>query len=145
MSTCEKDQSDRIGNLFRHLIGQRRWGSYFGTLLKGVWLSFYPLFPPLLGACLDAGFGSMLEISTKLDVIITPSDLISYAKFLQAGDPPEQLPHMETSSDGNCLCLNPGFSVKSTRGGTYAILNITPEESTTTEISKICRVDIMHI
>lgn len=43
------------------------------------------------------------------DILITPSDLINFAKNIEG-----------------CICINPGFLVKGKTGGTYALLTIDP-------------------
>lgn len=88
----------------------------------------------------------------RLDVIITPSDLIGYAKFLQVGKKSPSSIAKETdktidpSIHKPVLCLNPGFCMKGQRGGTYAVLNVLSDASSLKmDISNICRVDIKYI
>ena len=43
--------------------------------------SFYPLYPPALGSCLDSSRGAGLELPCTPDVLLLPSDLTPFAKL----------------------------------------------------------------
>ena len=87
-------------------------------------------------------------MTSRLDVLITPSDLISYAKFLSSDTEAASAMHSERGhlSGSLCLCLNPGRVVKGSSGGTYAVLNVLREGNTETiDLANKCRVDIVGV
>ena len=47
--------------------------------------SFYPLYPPALGACLDTSLGAALLMLVTPDVLLLPSNLAPFAKLVQVG------------------------------------------------------------
>ncbi len=42
--------------------------------------SFYPLYPPQLGTCLDTSESSQLQLRCSPDLLLLPSDLAPFAK-----------------------------------------------------------------
>ena len=82
--------------------------------------SYYPLYPPPLGACLDTSLGQALEMPCTPDIMLFPSDLAPFAKLVQCGASLDQA--ASSAGDPNTVCINPGRLVKDKSGATYAWL-----------------------
>ena len=82
--------------------------------------SYYPLYPPPLGACLDTSLGQALEMPCTPDIMLFPSDLAPFAKLAQCGASLDQA--ASSAGDPNTVCINPGRLVKDKSGATYAWL-----------------------
>eukprot|EP00210_Caulerpa_lentillifera_P006682 g6385.t1 len=132
MSVCEQQtmhRKDRIGLLLKHILGQR---------------SFYPVFPPMLGACLDSSLASFLDLPVSLDVLICPSDLQTFIKLVSESpvtSPEENL----VPNQKSCLCINPGRVVRGSNGGTYAIITITEFTEYPMKVQDSIKVEIVGI
>jgi len=85
---------DRIARLASHLIRQR---------------SMFPVFPAPEGSQLAFSRAAELELPMSPDILITPSQLMPFAKRA-----------------GEVLCVNPGRLVKGSTPGTFARLSIHP-------------------
>ena len=122
--------SDRLGRLAGHLLGQR---------------SFYPLFPPAPGACLDSQVAARYPQALDLgaagtpDLLILPSDLNPFAKRIrcapmEAAAAGHEGPLREAARGaasapggaGELVCLNPGRLARGPTGGTFARLRVQP-------------------
>jgi len=85
----------RLSRIAQHLIQQR---------------SYYPLFPPAKGACLDLSRDKEWEMPVQPDILIVPSKLASFARKV-----------LNTT-----VVVNPGELTKNRTGGTYATIDIHP-------------------
>lgn len=116
--------------------------------------SYYPLFPPPLGTCLDSSLGAALELPCSPDIMLLPSDLNPFAKVVPL---PQHNSMASTSTaadtsgaaqtgvqqdnaiaagnanagDGNnsagrVLVINPGRLAKGATGGVFAHLWVNP-------------------
>ncbi|GMH43711.1 hypothetical protein BSKO_11633 [Bryopsis sp. KO-2023] len=121
--------SDRISRLWQHVLGQG---------------SFYPLYPPPLGTCLDTSHSHCLDFANTPDVVFIPSDLAPSAKIVS-------LPTPKTGVDGalsirlserTAICVNPGRLAKGQGGGTYASVVIV---GSTGDIRERCKIKITRI
>ncbi|TVU51822.1 hypothetical protein EJB05_03267 [Eragrostis curvula] len=91
---------DRIGRLATHIVKQQ---------------SYYPLYPPAAGIPLDFSLAKeALEISSKPDVLLLPSDLAPFVKVLSLGEGSED--------EKRFICMNPGRLAKGIGGGTFVEL-----------------------
>ncbi len=88
----------RLARIAEHLIQQR---------------SYYPLFPPAKGACLDLARSEEWEMPCQPDILIVPSRLATFAKEVMGG---------------STIAVNPGELTKGTTGGTYAVMDVHPME-----------------
>jgi DNA polymerase alpha subunit B len=123
---------DRLARLASHVIGQR---------------SFFPLFPPPLGAMLDAKRAQVgLLMPHAPHLLLLPSDLAPFAKLLPGGPsvaeaPPR--PEDDAAADGgdaamadaapaaaveqgdtSAVCVNPGRLARGSLGGTFAHIHV---------------------
>eukprot|EP00884_Botryococcus_braunii_P008651 jgi/Botrbrau1/17788/Bobra.0127s0039.1 len=111
---ASKGVGDRMAALASHLVGQR---------------SYYPLFPPSLGSCLDTSLGKYLRMPCSPDLLLLPSDLAPFAKAV----PLPPLPHPSDTSPGepqpskspSFVCVNPGRLSKFT----FAHMRIGPSST----------------
>lgn len=71
--------------------------------------SFYPLYPAGAGAPVEWEQYKGLMFDQTPDILITPSDLMLFAKNIEG-----------------CICINPGAMYKGASAGTYATLTIDP-------------------
>jgi DNA polymerase alpha subunit B len=91
---------DKFYNCFTHILGHRH---------------FYPVFPPTAGACIDStrALGSQPQdpcvLQVRPDVLIMPSCLQFFIKNVD-----------------DCVCINPGFLVKGSTGGTFCKIKVHP-------------------
>lgn len=76
--------------------------------------SFYPLYPAGAGAPIEWEQYKALMFEQTPDILITPSDLMLFAKNIEG-----------------CICINPGSMYKGASAGTYATLTIDPLVRTT--------------
>ena len=117
-------QSGRLARMAQHLIQQR---------------SYYPLFPPAKGACLDLTQQEAWEMAVQPDILIVPSKLNPFVKEVCGS-----------------VVVNPGGLTKNTTGGTFAVLDVHPakdeviaslgeEEEVENGIIERIRVDIKRI
>jgi len=88
----------RLARIAEHLLHQR---------------SYYPLFPPAKGACLDLARYKEWEMPCRPDILIVPSRLATFAKEVMGG---------------STIVVNPGELTKGTTGGTYAVMDVHPME-----------------
>jgi len=72
--------------------------------------TYYPLYPPNPETPIEFEQIDKLRISRIPDILITPSDLMQFAKYV----------------DGGAICVNPGPIIKQDTPGTYATINIDP-------------------
>ena len=84
--------------------------------------SYYPLYPPPLGACLDASLGQALDMPCTPDITFFPSDLAPFAKVVPCGGAPEEA--ASSASSPKTVCINPGRLVRDKSGATYAWLQV---------------------
>ena len=120
--------ADRLGRLAGHVIGQR---------------SFYPLFPPAPGACLDTQVAGRYPQALDLgavgtpDLLLLPSDLNPFAKNVKSAPAGAEIEDGalggaakgaagESGGSAGLLCLNPGRLARGPTGGTYARLRVQP-------------------
>ena len=82
--------------------------------------SYYPLYPPPLGACLDTSLGQALDMPCTPDIMLFPSDLAPFAKLVPCGALLDQA--ASSAGDPKTVCINPGRLVKDKSGATYAWL-----------------------
>ena len=82
--------------------------------------SYYPLYPPPLGACLDTSLGQALDMPCTPDIMLFPSDLAPFAKLVPCGASHYQA--ASSAGDSKTVCINPGRLVKDKSGATYAWL-----------------------
>ncbi|KAI8919635.1 DNA polymerase alpha/epsilon subunit B-domain-containing protein [Entophlyctis helioformis] len=101
------DRLDRMARSFQQILQQR---------------SFYPVFPPSPGACLDATRALAMttvvdgqEAAGPLVLQVVPDVLIV----------PSKLRHAIRAVDGS-LCINPGVLTKGRSGGTYTRMCVYP-------------------
>lgn len=93
--TPKDTRPDRLSRLAAHLIDQK---------------SFYPLFPPAVGANVDYEHVEQSgAFAVTPDVLLLPSDLTPFAKEVR-----------------KVLCVNPGKLAKGNAGGTYARMAFYP-------------------
>lgn len=115
--------ADRMLALASHLVGQR---------------SFYPLYPPPPGACLDTTFDAALVLPATPDVLVVPSDLAPFAKCMEmaqfcgssgqaaaaaAGDSDAQhavATAVTAAAPSLVTVINPGRLTKGPNAGTFA-------------------------
>lgn len=71
--------------------------------------SFYPLYPAGLSAPIEWEQYKGLMFNQTPDVLITPSDLMLFAKNIEG-----------------CVCVNPGSLYKGASAGNYAVVTIDP-------------------
>ena len=71
--------------------------------------SLYPLYPPGQNTPIEVEQVQQFMFEKTPDVIITPSDLMLFAKNISG-----------------CICINPGFMCKGSTGGSYASITIDP-------------------
>jgi len=127
---------DRLARLANHLVSQR---------------SFYPLYPPPIGAALDTSLSHALTMANTPDILLVPSDLSPFAKVLPVNSPApataidtpgnaseqtedsimETPQPMDTSCTtksvqdvGSVLCINPGRLTKGASAGTFVHLHV---------------------
>jgi len=84
--------------------------------------SYYPLYPPSLGTCLDTSLGQALDMPCTPDIMLYPSDLAPFAKLVPCGVVPDQAPSAAVPQ--NTVCINPGRLVRDKSGATYAWLQV---------------------
>lgn len=123
------------------------------ALLTGVAVccSCYPLYPPPPGAMLDCSHASLLRLQSAPDILITPSDLGTFAR------PLPRLNAAAVPQDADSILgINPGRLAKAAGGGTYAHVQIKPWSSSYQQasadgqqlrqaIADRCRVDVKRI
>ena len=85
--------------------------------------SYYPLYPPPLGACLDTSLGQALNMPCTPDIVLFPSDLAPFAKVVSCGGVPDQAAASSAASH-KTVCINPGRLVKDKSGATYAWVQV---------------------
>ena len=85
--------------------------------------SYYPLYPPPLGACLDTSLGQALNMPCTPDIVLFPSDLAPFAKVVSCGGAPDQAAASSAASQ-KTVCINPGRLVKDKSGATYAWVQV---------------------
>ncbi len=108
--------------------------------------SFYPLFPPPLGACLDTSHYSSLRLVASPDLLLLPSNLAPFAKLLPLGAgklpgaPSEPLPGVPEAT----VVVNPGRLAKGVSGGTFAHITLAPGGGGQ-EAHQHMRVDIVRL
>jgi DNA polymerase alpha subunit B len=85
--------------------------------------SYYPLYPPPLGACLDTSLGQALNMPCTPDIVLFPSDLAPFAKVVSCGGVPDQAAASSAASQ-KTVCINPGRLVKDKSGATYAWVQV---------------------
>jgi DNA polymerase alpha subunit B len=95
--------AERLPALAQHLVAQG---------------SFFPMFPPPAGLPLDASKAAALAMPVAPDVLLVPSDLAPFAKFLPvpAGG----------AAGAAGVAINPGRLARGAAGGTYARLFVGP-------------------
>lgn len=71
--------------------------------------SFYPLYPAGLSAPIEWEQYKGLMFQQTPDILITPSDLMLFAKNIEG-----------------CICINPGTLYKGASAGNYAIITVDP-------------------
>ena len=96
--------------------------------------SFFPIFPPPLGTCLDTTLARYLKLQAVPDILVLPSDLNSFAKLLPMASPDSE----------QCLCINPGRLVKGHGGGTFAHIHVLPGPQGQ-KLSQSCKVEIKKL
>eukprot|EP00887_Chlorella_sp_A99_P006184 scaffold3.g6184.t1 len=101
---------DRMGALAAHLLAQR---------------SYFPMFPPPPGACLDASKAAALDMPCTPDLLVVPSSLAPFARLVPVAvgglaDPPQP--------DGDIVVVNPGRLARGSTGGTFAHVYIAPHK-----------------
>ncbi|XP_024523310.1 DNA polymerase alpha subunit B isoform X1 [Selaginella moellendorffii] len=103
--------SDRMSRLGAQLVGQR---------------SFYPLFPPALGTCLDLAVNpSALDLPCTPDIIVLSSDLVPFVKSLSY-TPGVKLDESQPRTENlTTLLVNPGRLAKGAMGGTFVEAMVT--------------------
>ena len=84
--------------------------------------SFYPLYPPPLGACLDTSLGQALDMPCTPDIMILPSDLAPMAKVVPCGSASDEAASL--AGPQQTVCINPGRLVRDKSGATYAWLQV---------------------
>ena len=84
--------------------------------------SYYPLYPPSLGTCLDTSLGQALDMPCTPDIMLYPSDLAPFAKLVPCGVVPDQA--VSAAHPQNTVCINPGRLVRDKSGATYAWLQV---------------------
>ena len=115
-------QTDRMSRLASHVLLQR---------------TFYPLHPPVRGACLDHGLAldkDAIFLPSTPDVLVLPSDLNPFAREVETspgvhvreGHRSVFLTEIleKSGAGGRCVCVNPGRLAKGTAGGTYCVLEL---------------------
>ncbi|KAJ9507547.1 hypothetical protein QJQ45_019384, partial [Haematococcus lacustris] len=130
LSACElarggPPRQDRMAALAAHVVGQR---------------SYFPLYPPPLGTCLDLGAASALELLALPHLLVLPSDLAPFAKLVTSPPLPQPQPQgdgaagaageastaMARGPEGRdpVICINPGRVVKGSSAGSYAVVRV---------------------
>ena len=84
--------------------------------------SYYPLYPPPLGACLDTSLGQALDMPCTPDIVLFPSDLAPFAKVVPCCGAPEGA--ATSAGSQKTVCINPGRLVRDKSGATYAWLQV---------------------
>ena len=114
--------------------------------------SFYPVFPPPLGACLDTSHYSALQLPASPDVLLLPSNLAPFAKLLSlevaaGGQSAASLSAVNPSAAVAVVAVNPGRLAKGVSGGTFAHVQVVPagEGDVGNEVHKRMRVDIRRL
>ena len=110
-----KKKKERLVRLAEHVVNQA---------------SYYPIFPPAVGAKVDVSQFKKYSIPQTPDIMITPSRLSRFVK----------------PASGS-LCINPGLLTRGTSGGVYAKICIHPvdEEARVDSITDRTKVDIIRI
>lgn len=116
---------NRIERSFEHVLRHR---------------SFYPIFPPCPGVCLDASRGLAITQNAKSDLdtkthiktedgVEQEDDEFAGPLILEVTPDimilPSKLRHV-TKTVNNALCINPGYLVKGKHGGTYSRIVVHP-------------------
>ena len=94
--------------------------------------SYFPLYPPPLGAMLDTSLGAELDLPCTPDILILPSDLAPFAKLVPVEGPSSACAGTGASNGaegaaepaGHVVCVNPGRLVRDKSGATYARLRV---------------------
>eukprot|EP00955_Chlamydomonas_euryale_P103967 365535-Chlamydomonas_euryale.AAC.3 len=120
---------DRMAALSSHVLGQR---------------SFYPLFPPPLGACLDTSHAAAVALHAAPDLLILPSNLAPFAKPVALA--PEALPGSTPAKAAGVpdavVAVNPGRLAKGVSGGSFAHVVVVPGDR---PLHERMRVDIRRL
>lgn len=94
--------------------------------------SFYPMFPPAVGALLDSSLAGKLHLPISPHILLLPSDLNPFAKLLPLPSaPPREADsalhskHTTVAANaGQVVCVNPGRLTKGNGGGTFSCFQI---------------------
>lgn len=127
-----RPSADIMGRLSSCLVEQARYKCIIIELAYS-FLSFYPVLPAAPGANLDYSRLEDLEWTLTPDIIISPSDLGSFAKSVDSG---------------SSVCINPGRACRKNALGGVALLTINPPELSEYKsdlISSRLRVDFINL
>lgn len=93
--------ADRLPAMAAHVVAQR---------------SFFPLYPPPLGAMLDTSHGDALGLPCTPDLLVLPSDLAPFAKLIPVPRVDGACPRAGGEEEGRVVALNPGRLTKGSTG-----------------------------
>lgn len=95
--------------------------------------SLYPVMPAAYGANLDYARLEDLELQLTPDILLSPSDLGSFARSLDVGA---------------SVCVNPGRACRKSALGSVALLTVSPPDFSSEKadlISSRLRVDFLNL
>ena len=117
--------------------------------------SFYPLFPPPRGACLDTSHYAALQLPASPDLLLLPSNLAPFAKLLPlaaAAAGAAGGSHVilgAAAAELAVVAVNPGRLAKGVSGGTFAHVTVAavagPEGAGGGGVHERMRVDIRRL
>ena len=103
------------------------------------------MFPPPTGTSLDSALGSYLDLPINPHILITPSDLMPFAKSMRVQD--ISIEEDGVSKHHDFLCINPGRLCKGCNPGTFVKAYISPNQLVNDDfrIEAGCRVEILKL